>query len=741
MTGFALAEKLPDKPLKSVEDLITKVIAYDPQAPVDLIQKAFHFSENAHEGQIRRSGEPYIFHPLAVAGILADLRLDFETVITGLLHDTVEDTPVTLEDIKREFGESVANLVDGVTKISKLNFKTSTQQQGENIRKMIVAMGKDVRVILVKLADRLHNMRTLNHMSYEKQARIAAETLEIYAPLASRLGLSSVKVELEDLSFRYYLPDMYYDLQQKVLARQKDHNKFIDEIKKILSEELKKAGFHKFDIQGRSKHLWSIYRKMQARNMDYSQIYDLMAFRVVVESVSECYAVLGLVHSIWKPIPGRFKDFIAMPKTNGYQSLHTTVVGNNGERIEIQIRTFDMHQVAEKGIAAHWKYKERDRKLNQQTVEQFDWIRSLLEWQKNVKSSEEFLDSVKTDLFESEIYVFTPRGDVKEFPAGSTAIDFAYSIHTDVGHHCVGAKVNGKMVPLRYHLRNGDTVEVVTSPSQKPSKDWLKFCVTNRAKSKIRNYIREEQRVQALAVGKELLEREFRKYGAVLSRYLGKEKEGEVASFLSDFGLPKIEDLFIRVGYGRLEPKIVVERVAPELLKTTPGKPETKSFLTQVFDSVRKKKTNSLITVSGMDDMLVHFARCCNPIPGDAIVGFITRGRGITVHRSDCPKAFQFDNERQIDVEWNIEAAKLVDRTVKIQVISQDSPGLLKQIAEAFSAQQMNIEGAQIRTTKDLKAVSIFTVSAQSAKQVQDVIVALHKVKGVIEAKRLIGQT
>jgi GTP pyrophosphokinase len=741
MSEFALAEKLPDKPLKSVDDLIAKVLAYDPQAPVDIIEKAFQFSEKAHEGQIRRSGEPYIFHPLAVAGILADLRLDLETVITGLLHDTVEDTSVTLEDIKREFGDSVANLVDGVTKISKLNFKTSTQQQGENIRKMIVAMGKDVRVILVKLADRLHNMRTLNHMSYEKQARIAAETLEIYAPLASRLGLSSMKVELEDLSFRYYLPDMYYDLQQKVLARQKDHNKFIDEIKKILSEELKKAGFHKFDIQGRSKHLWSIYRKMQARNMDYSQIYDLMAFRVVVESVSECYAVLGLVHSIWKPIPGRFKDFIAMPKTNGYQSLHTTVVGNNGERIEIQIRTFDMHQVAEKGIAAHWKYKERDRKLNQQTAQQFDWIRSLLEWQKNVKNSEEFLDSVKTDLFESEIYVFTPKGDVKEFPAGSTAIDFAYSIHTDVGHHCVGAKINGKMVPLRYHLQNGDTVEVVTSPSQKPSKDWLKYCVTNRAKSKIRNYIREEQRVQALAVGKELLEREFRKYGAALSRYLSKEKEDEVASFLSDFGLPKIEDLFIRVGYGRLEPKIVVERVAPELLKTGPSKPEVKSFLTQVFDSVRKKKNNSLIRVSGMDDMLVHFARCCNPIPGDSIVGFITRGRGITVHRSDCPRAFQFDNERQIEVEWNTEATKLIDRTVKIQVISQDSPGLLKQIAEAFSAQQMNIEGAQIRTTKDLKAVSIFTVSAQSAKQVQSVIAALHKVKGVIEAKRLMGQT
>lgn len=737
MSEFALAEKLPDKPLKSIEDLVEKVVSYDPQAPALIIERAFLFSEKAHQGQIRRSGEPYIFHPLAVAGILADLKLDFETVITGLLHDTVEDTSVTLDDIKKEFGESVSSLVDGVTKISKLNFKTSTQQQGENIRKMIVAMGKDVRVVLVKLADRLHNMRTLNHMSYEKQAKIAAETLEIYAPLASRLGLSSVKVELEDLSFRYYLPEMYYDLQQKVLAKQKDQNRFIDEVKKAISEELKKAGFHKFDIQGRSKHLWSIYRKMQARNMDYSQIYDIMAFRLVVESVSQCYAVLGLVHSLWKPIPGRFKDFIAMPKTNGYRSLHTTVVGSTGERIEIQIRTFDMHQIAEKGIAAHWKYKERDRKISQQTGEQFDWIRSLLEWQKNVKNSEEFLDSVKTDLFESEIYVFTPKGDVKEFPDGSTAIDFAFSIHTDVGNRCVGAKVNGKIVPLRYQLQNGDTVEVITAPNQKPSKDWIKFCVTNRAKSKIRNFIREEQRVHAVAVGKELLEREFRKHGAALSRYTGKDKESEVSGFLSDFGLAKLEDLYIRVGYGRMETRTVVERIAPELLKLPEVKDEGKGFLTQVFDSARKRKSNSLVRVSGMDDMLVHFARCCNPIPGDPIVGFITRGRGITVHRSGCSKGFQFDNERQIEVEWNTEGSKAADRVVKIQVVSQDSQGLLKQIAEAFSAQQMNIEGAQIQTTKDMKAVSTFTVSAQSAKQVQSAIAALHKVKGVIEVKRL----
>lgn len=743
MSDFALAERLPDKPLKSVDDLIAKVVAFYPAADTTLLVKAFQFSEAAHQGQIRRSGEAYIFHPLAVAGILADLKLDVETIITGLLHDTVEDTSVTLEDIKKNFGENIAALVDGVTKISKLNFKTSTQQQGENIRKMIIAMGKDVRVVLVKLCDRLHNMRTLNHMPYEKQAKIASETLEIYAPLASRLGLSSLKVELEDLSFRYYLPDMYYELLQKVQAQQKDQNKFIEEIRRSIADELKKNGFVTFDIQGRSKHLWSIYKKIQARNMDYSQIYDVLAFRVLVENVGNCYAVLGLVHSIWKPIPGRFKDFIAMPKNNGYQSLHTTVIGPGGERIEIQIRTYDMHQIAEKGIAAHWKYKERERRLNQESAEQFDWLRSLLEWQKNVKNSEEFLDSVKTDLFESEIYVFTPKGDVKEFPEGATAVDFAYSVHTDVGNRCVGAKVNGRMVPLRYQLQNGDAVEVVTGPNQKPSKDWLKFCITNRAKSKIRTYIREEQRAQGLAVGKELVEREFRKYGAALSRFTGRDRESIVQAFLSDFGLHKLDDLYIRVGYGRMDVKLVVERLAPELLKSNVNKAEAtkdEGFLSQVFDRVRKKKSNSIIRVSGMDDMLVHFARCCSPIPGDTIVGFITRGRGITVHRSDCPKAFQFDNERSIEVEWSVETGKSADRSVKIQVISRDSQGLLKQLSEVFAAQQMNIEGAQVHTTKDHKAISVFTVTAQTAKQVQMALFQLQKIKGVIEAKRVMAQ-
>jgi guanosine-3',5'-bis(diphosphate) 3'-pyrophosphohydrolase len=743
MSEFALADRLPDQDPKSPEELLDIVHSYFPDAPDAIIMRAFEFSKKAHEGQIRRSGEPYIFHPLAVAGILAHLKLDVDTIVTGLLHDAVEDTLATIEDIKKEFGETVAFLVDGVTKISKLNFKTSTQQQGENIRKMIVAMGKDVRVILVKLADRLHNMRTLNHMPYAKQARIAQETLEIYAPLASRLGLSNVKVELEDLSFKYYLPDMYYELSQKLQAIEKDQGKFIEKVKSQIAEELKKNQIHSFQIQGRMKHLWSIYKKIQSRSMDLSQIYDILAFRVIVDTVPQCYAVLGLIHALWKPIPGRFKDFIAMPKANGYQSLHTTVVGPNAQRIEIQIRTHEMHQIAEKGIAAHWKYKEGRQSL-QAEEKRFHWLRSLLEWQQTVKNSEEFLDTVKTDLFDAEIYVFTPKGDIKEFPDGASVIDFAYSVHTDVGHHCVGAKVNGRMVPIRYQLKNGDTVEILTSPTQKPSKDWLKICVTNRAKSKIRSFVKDEQRHQATTIGRELLEKEFRKYGSTSSRWLDASKPTEaLQQMLKDFGIHKVEELLIRIGYGRIEPKTVVERLAPELLKATPKEEGgVSSFISRVFDSARKKKkAGSLIKVDGYDDMLIHFARCCNPLPGDPIVGFITRGRGISVHRSDCPKTFDFDADRKVEVEWNhsSDSNKSVERTVKVQVVSLDSKGLLKDIAECFSANQMNIEGAQIHTTRDHRAICTFSVSAQNANQLSKALSDLQKLKGTIEVKRLIG--
>lgn len=741
MAEFAAGERLPDKLPRTLEDLCARILSYFPQADLGVIRKAYDFSEKAHDGQIRRSGEPYISHPLGVAGILADLRLDLDTIATGLLHDTVEDTHATIPDIKREFGDSIAAMVDGVTKISKMNFKTSTERQGENIRKMIVAMGKDVRVILVKLADRLHNMRTLNHMPYEKQSRIALETLEIYSPLASRLGISSLKIELEDLSFRYYRPDMYYQLSQQVFTLEKDQAKYIEEVKRMITKDLEGSGYRSTEVQGRSKHLWSIYRKMTTRNIDFDQVFDVIAFRVIVETIPQCYEVLGHVHALWKPIPGRFKDFIAMPKANNYQSLHTTVIGPGGEQIEIQIRTKEMHLIAERGIAAHWKYKERGR-VDDDTAKKFDWLKDLLAWQQTVRNPDEFLDTVKTDLFESEIYVFTPKGDVREFPEGATPIDFAYSVHTDVGHKCVGARINGKMVPLKYRLQNGDSVEIMTSANQTPSKDWLKICVTNRAKSKIRAFVKEEQRIRSIALGKELVEREFRKFGGSAVRYMGK---GEAwAKLLKDFGLQNEDDVYVRVGYGRLETRHLVERLAPDLtnapVKEKGKTDDSPTFLQKVFKSAQQKmkKSGSLISVDGMDDVLVYYAKCCNPIPGDPIVGFITRGRGITVHRSDCRKAFEFDQDRKLEVAWTADAASEgKERIVRIQILSLDVPGLLKSMSEAFAIQGMNIQNANVRTTRDHKAIATFEVTVRNTQQLNQVILELQKIKGILGVNRL----
>jgi GTP pyrophosphokinase len=739
MAHYAAGDRLSDRTLRTLEDLNQKILSFYPTADLKVVEKAYLFSEKMHEGQIRRSGEPYISHPLNVAAILADLNLDLDSIITGLLHDTVEDTHATIEDIRREFGETVAALVDGVTKISKMQFKTSTERQGENIRKMIVAMGKDVRVILVKLADRLHNMRTLNHMAYEKQARIALETLEIYCPLASRMGISALKIELEDLSFRFYRPDMYYELSQLVQKTEKERAQYIDEVKKMIYKDLQGSGFKEFDIQGRSKHSWSIYRKMQNRNIDYNQVYDVLAFRVIVDSVAQCYETLGHIHAMWKPIPGRFKDFIAMPKANNYQSLHTTVIGPGGERIEIQIRTKEMHLIAERGIAAHWRYKERG-KINEDTAEKFEWLKDLVNWNKQVRNSDEFLDTVKTDLFESEIYVFTPKGDVREFPEGATPLDFAYAIHSDVGNRCMGARVNGRMVPLKYKMQNGDTIEVVTSNTQQPSKDWLKMCVTNKARSKIRLFVKEEQRKHSLILGKELVDREFRKFGAASAKYLKGENYEKLKK---DFGIHDDNEVLVRVGYGKMEPRMVVERTAPELLasqhKQVPEEKKNPNFMQKVFKSAaqKMKKTGSLISVGGMDDVLVYFAKCCTPIPGDPIVGFITRGRGVTVHRSDCRKAFEFDQMRKVDVEWNTSSSdQIQDRTVKIQVVSQDIAGLLKLMSEAFAVQGINIANANIRTTRDKKAISTFDVGVKNVSQLNQVILDLQKIRGVIGVSR-----
>lgn len=727
------------KPVKTLEDLCEKIRAYDPQADLSVIEKAYYFSEKAHEGQFRRSGEPYISHPLSVAGILAELKLDLETIATGILHDTVEDTHATLEDIRREFGETVAALVDGVTKISQMKFKNSLDKQGENIRKMIVAMGKDVRVVLVKLADRLHNMRTLGYMPYEKQARIALETLEIYAPLAGRMGINQVKIELEDLCFRYYRPDQYYEIVQKVKKTEAERGRYIENVRQMILQAVEKSGT-RCEVYGRAKHLWSIYRKMTSRNIEYEQVYDILAFRVLVDNVADCYAVLGHIHSLYKPIPGRFKDFIAMPKTNNYRSLHTTVMGPDGERIEIQIRTRDMHEIAERGIAAHWRYKERGREIGEETAQQANWLRDLVQLHQTVRNPDEFLDTVKTDLFESEIYVFTPNGDVKEFPDGATPVDFAYAVHTDLGNQCVGARINGKMVPLKYQLQNGDTVEIMTSKTQAPSKDWLKFVVTTKAKAKIRAFVKEEQRRRSLILGKDLLEKEFRKFGAAAVRHLKGER---YETFLKDQGVHSLDELYIKVGYGRLEPKTVVENLLPSEAASASGAPqeaERPSFMEKVVRAAtqKSKKTRSLVSVDGMDDVLVHYARCCHPIPGDPIVGFISRGRGVMIHRAGCPKAFELDQLRKVDVAWTVkQAVDGLERVVRLKVLSQDMPGLLKSMSEAFAVQGINIQSAQVRTTKDKKAVCLFEISVRDSTQLDLSILELQKIKGVIGVSRV----
>ncbi len=726
-------EAITDKSPKTLEDLLERIRGYFPNADLSLIEKAYHFSEKAHSGQVRRSGEAYISHPLGVAAILAELHLDLQSIATGLLHDTVEDTHATLEQIEKEFGKPVAELVDGVTKISKISFRNTHEKQGENIRKMIVAMGKDVRVVLVKLADRLHNMRSLSHMPPDKQSRIAQETLDIYAPLAGRLGIMSLKVELEDLSFRYSLPDAYYQLAQKIAVKKKDRERFIEDTKKLLIHELTERTKVKFEVYGRPKHLYSIYKKMSFRNMEYDQINDVLAFRVLVGSVSECYEVLGHVHALWKPIPGRFKDFIAMPKVNNYQSLHTTVIGPGGERIEIQIRTREMHLIAEKGIAAHWKYKEGGKQA--EADQKFNWLRDLVSLHQTVRNADEFLETIKTDLFEKEIYVFTPRGDVRELPDGSTPLDLAFAVHTDVGLHCQSAKVNGKLVPLKSRLKSGDTVEIVTSPNQSPSKDWLKICVTPRAKSRIRAFIKNEQRKRAGELGKEILEKEFRKFGHNLQKAF--RDSPEVQETLKAFGASDAEDLFIAVGYGKYVAKEIIEKLFPG---SKPVVEEQKSFMQRVVEKATDKarRTKSIIRVDGMDDMLVRFGKCCNPIPGDPIVGFITRGRGITIHKADCERAFEVDTERQIDVQWTVSSAPDgVERTVRLRIVSQDVPGLLKSMSEAFSTRGINIHNAQIRTTKDHKAVCLFDINVKDTAQLAQVMQDLQKIKGIIGVTRV----
>ncbi|MBI2027782.1 MAG: bifunctional (p)ppGpp synthetase/guanosine-3',5'-bis(diphosphate) 3'-pyrophosphohydrolase [Deltaproteobacteria bacterium] len=715
---------------QELSDIIENIIKYHKEAPVSLIRKAFDFSKNAHQGQLRSSGDEYLTHPLMVAKILCDMRMDVATIVTGLLHDTVEDTHVTLKTIEDNFGKDTAHLVDGVTKLSKLQFRTTEEKQAENFRKMFIAMAQDIRVILVKLADRLHNMRTLHFIADQRQQRIAQETLDIYAPLANRLGISWLKIELEDLSFRYLKPEIYYKLVEKVSQKKQERQAYITDVMEEINKTLKKYDI-KASVKGRPKHFYSIYKKMETQNLDFDQIYDIIGFRINVEKISECYEVLGIIHSIWKPVPGRFKDYIAMPKANSYQSLHTTVVGPRGERVEIQIRTHEMDLVAERGIAAHWQYK--DGHVEVTNIKKFTWLAQLVEYQKELKDPSEFLETVKVDLFPGDIYVFTPRGKVLELPVGSTPLDFAYEIHTEIGHHCVGAKINGRVMPLKTKLKSGDMVEVMTDPARNPSKDWLHFIVTSRAKSKIRKYIKDEQRQRGLELGKELCEKIFRRYQL---NFRDIHAKGELDRVASKMNYKTTEDLILAVGYGRVGADHLVKKyLPPESLSQVEKEKELLPVKKNLAESKKEEGLKGSIRVRGMDDILVRFAQCCNPLMGDAITGFVTRGRGVTIHRSQCSKMLASDPQRKIDVGWDQTAQ--VERKIKIRVVCQDVKGLLMEMSQVFSNSGVNIVNASIRTTRDKKAINIFTVSVTSTEKLRQVMRNMEALDGVISVERM----
>ena len=713
-----------------LDDILEKIRAFNSDADLDTVRKAYVFSAKVHQGQVRLSGEPYLTHPMEVAYILVQLKMDVPTIVAGLLHDTLEDTLTTIEELHTVFGKEVAGLVDGITKIGKITFQTREERQAENFRKMLLAMARDIRVILVKLADRLHNMRTLHFQPEARQRKIAQETLDISAPLANRLGISWIKGELEDLAFRYLQPEIFYDLVAKVAKRKKEREQYIEEVKNQIRNKLQEHDIEG-EVSGRSKHLYSISLKMERQGIDFDQVYDLIAFRIIVESVRECYAVLGMIHATWKPIPGRFKDYIAMPKANLYQSLHTTVIGPYGERVEVQIRTDEMHRIAEEGIAAHWKYKEgkAPNGVGSRDDNRFRWLRQLLEWQQELKDSREFMDTVKVDLFPEEVYVFTPKGEVKELPRGATPIDFAYAIHTDVGQRCVGGKVNGKLVPLRTELNNGDIVEVLTSPNQTPSKDWLKWVRTSKARNKIRHWIKSEQRERSIAIGRELLEKELRKYGFSLNRAMGTE---EFSGAVSELGFKGADDLLAGLGYGKVSLGQIIGRVVPhEKLKSEPPKG---GRIGKVLEKIRKKPSGA-IKIQGVEDVMVRFAKCCNPLPGDPVVGFITRGRGVTVHTSDCPHVLEADPDRRIEVEWNMK--KKASRPAKIRVSCSDQKGMLAGITGAITNCEANIISANIFSTPDHKGVNIFEVDVQDLEHLNRVINALLKLKGVYKVERM----
>lgn len=716
-----------------LKDLTARVKSYHPEVDEALITKAFEFGRHHHDGQLRKSGEPYFVHPVAVAKVIAEMRLDTASLCAALLHDTVEDTSVSLEDVRREFGEEIAYVVDGVTKLAKFEFTAKEDHQAENFRKMLVHMAKDIRVLLVKLADRLDNMRTLGHMKQESRERIARETLEIYAPLAHRLGISWLKDELEDLSFKHLETAAYEEIQRKVAEFVRDRERYIESTNQLVSSHLAEAGFH-VEVFGRVKHLFSIWKKMRAKECDFEQVLDVIAFRVVVESSADCYAVLGALHQLFTPVPSRVKDYIALPKSNGYQSLHTTVIGAQRERMEIQIRTREMHNVAEQGVAAHWKYKERPknvagRPIDHRDAARFGWLRQLMEWQKDLKDPQEFLESVRVDLFQDEIYVFTPTGDVKVFPQGATMIDFAYAIHSDVGHHCAGARVNGVLTPLRAKLRSGDVVQIITDSKQEPRQDWIDNVVTSRAKARIRAYLRAENRAEAERLGREMLEDALDAAGFSLARSL---RGGAIARVCTEKKMGTEADLFVQLGYGKLKPEDVVQALAPS--RTVPPPELRPSAFERVVRRITGRDAGG-ITVSGERNVLMRFANCCSPLPGEPIVGYITRGKGVTVHRRDCNRGQDIDPELRINVAWD-EGVE-ISRPVTLKVVTINRPGILADVSATFQRNGVNINEASCRAAEADRALNCFTFNTTSFGALRTVIHALQRVKGVHSVERV----
>ncbi len=707
-----------------IQEILDKVVESRPHADVALIQKAYVFSAAAHAGQTRLSGEPYLSHPLSVAFKLAELHMDEATICAGLLHDTVEDTSASIEDIDSQFGEAVADIVDGVTKISLMTFDSKEQAQAENIRKMILAMAEDLRVLVVKLADRLHNMSTLDYQKPHKQKLIAQETLDIYVPLANRLGLHRIKLELEDLSFKYLKPDIFNSISEWLDNNRQSGSEYMDRVRDMIQTMLQENGMSA-QIKSRIKHCYSIYRKMMQQNLTLDQVHDIIAFRVIVDDVKQCYAILGLVHAIWKPVHGRFKDYISMPKANMYQSLHTTVIGPDAERIEIQIRTNEMDQLAENGLASHWQYKEGG-KVKAKDVKQFTWLRELLDWQKMESDSHEFMRSLKYDLFKDEVYVFTPKGTVVELPEEASPVDFAYSIHTEVGNHCSGAKVNGKLVPLTTPLKNGDTVEIITDTNRHPSRDWLKFVKTAKARTRISHFIRTEERTRSISLGKEMLEKQGRRMGVNFAKAL---KEGLLEIVAEDFSLKTVEDLLSHVGYARLTPQKVLKKLLPKPEELPAPVEEVRQP-----EPAKKNKHAESISIKGVDDVLVRFAKCCNPLPGDPIVGFISRGRGVTVHTSDCVNVQNLEAERLIPVFWDGHEDK--PYPARIRIISKNVVGGLSLVSTLLAEEKVNIDSGTFHSTVDGNSEIELTVEVRDVAHLYHTIDRLRSLPGMIDVMR-----